>query len=296
MKTLLKRLLFFLARSLSRLPLGALYVLSDMARPFVGGYRRKIVRRNIANSFPEKTEEERKAIERGFYHFLCDYGVETLKLLTISKQEMMRRMRFEGVEEVRAELTDHPFVFLYLGHYCNWEWISSLPAWVDCQCGQLYKHLHDPVLDQFFYRLRTRFEALNIDKNNALRSVLKLKAEGTPAIIGFISDQAPKWDSIHDWVDFLNQDTPVFTGTERIAKKVNAAIYFVDVERPKRGYYVGRLRKMTDNVGEFGEYKLTELYMKQLEAMIRRAPEFYLWSHNRWKRQRNNAPEGFRAG
>ena len=237
------KILIGLLRLLSWLPLPVLYLFSDVCYPviyYLVRYRRAVVRANIAHSFPEMTEAERRRVERRFYRFLCDYGVETLKLLTMSEEEMKRRMVVEGVDDMERSLERCPFVFIYLGHYCNWEWISSIPLWVTratTHCGQLYRPLESKAFDELFYKMRTRFGSANISKYDALRQILEMRRRGERTIIGFISDQSPKPNSIHDWVDFLHQDTPVFTGTERIAKKVDAAIYFADVRRVKRGYY-----------------------------------------------------------
>ena len=279
---------------LSYLPLGVLYILSSCCYPivyYVARYRRHVVRTNITNSFPEKSEAERRKIERDFYHFFCDYTFETIKLLSISHEEMRRRMVIEGMDEMEASLKDHPFVFVYLGHYCNWEWISSLPLWTKSEsthCAQLYRPLRDKVMDDLFFKLRTQFNSENISKYDSLRRILTLKKENVRTIIGFISDQSPRPNSIHDWVNFLHQDTPVFTGTERIAKKVNAAIYFADVRRVKRGYYKLHLRLMTNDVKSYPDYKLTDLYMQELEKMIQRQPHLWLWSHKRWKHRRED--------
>lgn len=284
---------------LSRLPFPLLYLISDVAYVVVrhiAGYRRGVVRNNIANSFPELGEKARRDIERHFYHFLCDYGVETIKLLTIRPEALKRRMTFEGVDLMERSLEKHPFVFIYLGHYCNWEWISSLPLWKErpeTHCAQLYRPLKNSVFDRLFMDIRTRFGAENISKYESLRRIMTLKHEGRKTIIGFISDQSPRWQSIHDWVDFLHQDTPVFTGTERIGKKVDAAVYFADVERRGRGRYHCRLRPLTEDIRSYPDYKVTELYMQELETIIRRNPAFWLWSHKRWKHKRR--PDGSKA-
>lgn len=280
-------------RLLSHLPLRVLYALADICYPviyYVMGYRRKVVRKNIDRSFPERSMSERRQIEKRFYRWFCDYVVETIKLLSISPEEMKRRMIVEGMEEMERELETHPFVFIYLGHYCNWEWISSMPLWSTREtthCAQLYRPLKSKAFDSFFYQMRTRFGADNISKYESMRHILQLKQKGERTIIGFIADQAPGWNSIHDWVDFLHQDTPVFTGTERIAKKVDAAVFFADVKRERRGQYRLRLRLMTDHVKDIPNYELTERYMAELEKIIQRQPHLWLWSHRRWKRQRH---------
>ena len=285
---------YVLLRLLSHLPLRLLYLLADMLRPFVWGYRRRVVIQNLKRSFPEKSEKQIALLARDFYHWFCDMVAEQIKFLTISEQEIRQRMVFEGLEEIEKDLEQEPFVFIYLGHYGNWEWISTLGLWLNehIQTAQLYKPLHDPAIDALFLRMRSRFGSECIDKNMALRRIVQMKQEGTKAVIGFISDQTPRIDSIHHWVDFLHQDTPIFTGTERIAKKVGAAVYFADVERSSRGHYVCRMRRMVAHASDAkGEFELTEQYMKLLEEMIRRQPRLWLWSHRRWKRQRQTAAQ-----
>lgn len=286
------KMLLPLLRLISRLPLGVLYVLADLCFPvlyYVARYRRKVVTENLNNAFPELSPRERRQIRRRFYRWFCDYVVETLKLLSISRQEMMRRMVIEGVDEMERSLEKKPFVFIFLGHYCNWEWVSSIPLWYqkeDSHGAQLYRPLKNMAFDGLFLEMRSRFGSENISKYEALRHILQLRRDGKKTCIGFISDQTPGWNSIHDWVDFLHQDTPVFTGTERIAKKVDAAIFFADIRRVRRGYYHLVLRRMTDEPKDFPDYALTEQYMRELEQIIRRQPHLWLWSHRRWKHRR----------
>ena len=286
------KMLLPLLRLISRLPLGVLYVLADLCFPllyYVARYRRKVVTENLNNAFPELSPRERRQIRRRFYRWFCDYVVETLKLLSISRQEMMRRMVIEGVDEMERSLKTKPFVFIFLGHYCNWEWVSSIPLWYqkeDSHGAQLYRPLKNKAFDGLFLEMRSRFGSENISKYEALRHILQLRRDGKKTCIGFISDQTPGWNSIHDWVDFLHQDTPVFTGTERIAKKVDAAIFFADIRRVRRGYYHLVLRRMTDEPKDFPDYALTEQYMRELEQIIRRQPHLWLWSHRRWKHRR----------
>lgn len=278
-------------RLFSRLPLWILYRISDLLFLlvyFVVRYRRKVVRENLSRSFPDRSKQERRLIERRFYRFFCDYAVETIKLLTISEAEMRRRMKVFGCEEMDAELDRQPFCFLMLGHYGNWEWLSTIALWSKHNCGQLYTPLHNATFDRVFYDMRSRFGTKNISKYNALRRILSLKSEGIPSHIGFITDQSPRPNSIHDWMTFLHQDTPIFTGAERIGKKVGAAAYFIRVTRPRRGYYECHLERLTSDMREFADYELTELCMRRLEAEINEVPHLWLWTHRRWKHQRNH--------
>jgi KDO2-lipid IV(A) lauroyltransferase len=253
------------------------------------GYRKKIVRKNLTNSFPEKSIDEIRQIEKGFYHFFCDYIVETIKQFSISKEEMKRRMVISGVEEMkdRMEKEKKTFCFIYLGHFCNWEWIASLPYWVpnDILCAQIYHPLYNKAFDKLFLRIRNKFGGECIPMKETLRRIIELRRAKQKTIIGFISDQAPKWNSIHHFVVFLNQETPVFIGTEKIAKQVDALVYYGDVRRVKRGFYTCEFKPMTEKpVKEIPDWELTDAYAHLLEEMISRHPNFWLWSHNRWKR------------
>lgn len=283
--------------ALSLLPFRMLYVLSDILYVLVYkivGYRRKTVSKNLRNSFPDKTKAELLKIERDFYHSFCDNMVEMFKLLSISPEEIHRRMTFSGNDEIEKSLDTHQFCFIYLGHFCNWEWISTMPQWFPLdriQCGQLYHPVKSDFFNNIMQELRGRFGAENIPKKDALRRIITMRGDRKKTVIGFIADQGPRWVNIHEWVDFLHQDTPVYTGTERIAKKVNASVFFANVRCVKRGYYHCSLEKITDDPRSYPDYELTDVYMKLLEEMICKSPRNWLWTHNRWKRHHEDEPE-----
>lgn len=284
--------------SLSLLPLRVHYLLSDCLFWILYGmigYRKRVVRSNLASSFPEKTEAELQQIERGFYHFFCDYLVESIKLLTISHEELKRRLVFKGTETVNEVVESGQSCAVYLGHYCNWEWITSLPLWVTAkaQCGQIYHPIENKDFDRLFLRLRQRMGAVCIPMQDTLRKILEYRQQGQPVVIGYISDQKPHWVNIHHWVDFLHHDTPVLTGTERIARKMNHAVFYMDVRRIRRGYYEAEFKLITREPQKLKEFELTDIYYQHLEQSILRAPEFWLWSHNRWSRTREEFNELF---
>ena len=283
---------------LSLLPLRLLYVLSDclfVLIYYVIGYRKKVVRENLASPFPEKSAEELRKVERGFYHFFCDYLVESLKMMTISSEQQKKRMQFEGVELIEQCVKEGQSVAMYLGHYCNWEWVSSFPLWLTekVQCGQIYHPIENKDFDRLFLRSRQRQGALCIPMQDTLRKILEFRRAGQPIVVGYIADQKPHWVNIHHWVDFLHHDTPVLTGTERIVRKVNHAVVYLDMQRVRRGYYKGVLHLITREPGKLAEFELTDIYYCYLEASIRRAPEFWLWSHKRWARTRQEFNERF---
>ena len=284
-------LVFALWYLLSLLPLRVLYFFSDLLYiPLYYGarYRRNIVRKNLVGSFPEKSQEEIIRIEKKFYHFFCDYMVETIKLFSMSKKQIMRRMTFSGVEDMKADLEKNNvnFGFMYLGHYCNWEWIASMAYWTgdDILCTQIYHPLYNKNFDKLFLRLRNQFGGECIPMKNTLRRVIELKREKRPTMIGFISDQLPKWNSMHFFVPFLHRETAVFTGAEQIGRQVKAVYFFADIIRPRRGYYECTFRRMEIPEVNRTEYDMTALFMEQLEQMIRKAPQYWLWTHKRWKR------------
>ena len=160
-------------------------------------------------------------------------------------------------------------------------------------CGQIYHPLENKDFDRLFLRSRERMGAVCIPMADTLRKILEYRQAGRPVVIGYISDQVPFWTNIHHWVDFLHHDTPVLTGTERIVRKFNHAVFFVDVRRVRRGYYEGEFKLMTSEPQKMAEFEITDIYFRMLEESIRRAPEFWLWSHNRWKRTREEFNERF---
>ena len=286
-------LLFGIAYTLSLLPLRVLYLLSDVLYLMVFhlvGYRRKLVQRHLADSFPEKEEAERKDIEKAFYRWFCDYIVETLKLFSMSRRQMRRRLVFRGAEVVQQCIDRGQGVALYLGHYCNWEWVSSIPLWLrgnHYAGSQVYHVLESPAMDKLLLYPRHRMGPDNVAVMDVLRYIVQNRNEGRPVVMGFIADQVPFWNNIGGWLTFLNhENTPVLAGTERIARRFDLTCVYIDIQRLRRGYYEAEFQLMTDCPKEQPDGAVTEEYFRRLEATIRRQPPFWLWTHNRWKRTR----------
>lgn len=276
------------------LPFRVLYVCSDILYLLVYkivGYRLKVVRRNLAASFPEKSAQELKKIEKEFYHHLCDYYFETIKLLHVSDAIIAKRMKFHNMELVRNLAKEGNSILLYLGHYGNWEWIPSITMHVkdtDLQLGQIYRPLKNKAFDELFLKLRSRFGSFGIPKNETLRAIIKKKRENVQLMIGFMSDQTPNVANIHYWSTFLNQDTPFFIGVERIAKQTGFYVCYLDVVKVKRGYYEATVKLISDKPKEEPEFAITETYVREMEKTILRNPAYWLWSHKRWKRTRED--------
>ncbi|MCP3893964.1 MAG: lysophospholipid acyltransferase family protein [Bacteroides sp.] len=291
MKSIVYYIVFFFWFIASLLPLRLLYVFSDILYYplyYCVRYRRRVVRSNLLSSFPERSLNEIVLIEKEFYSFFCDYIVETIKLFSMSKKEMQKRMKFEGVELVSDAFDAGRSCSCYLGHYCNWEWVSSLPIHLGRPeiCGQIYHPLENKAFDKLFLYLRGRFGAKSVTMDDAFRTVLGWKKSKVINIVGYISDQVPGYENVHYFADFLHHDTPVFTGTERISKIADTTVVYMDIFRPKRGYYTCRFIKIADSLNDLPPFYATEQYFRLLEKTIQRDPQYWLWSHNRWKRTR----------
>lgn len=285
---------------LSLLPFWVHYLFSDFVYLIVYrliGYRVKVVWNNLTTSFPEKSEAEILQIERKFYHSLCDYFVEAVKMMTMSERQMRRRMVFKNTEALNLCIAEKQSIALYLGHTFNWEWITSLPLWLTkkAHCGQLYHALENEAFDTLFLHIRERWGSECIPLVDVLRKTIEYKQKQQTTIIGYLADQVPHWNNIHHWCWFLNHDTPVMTGTERIAIKNRQAIFFLEMSRPKRGYYVAEFKLVTRTPEHLKEFEATDIYHQMLERSIRRQPELWLWSHNRWKRTREEFNERFQV-
>lgn len=275
----------------SLLPYRALYVLADVLHVIVYDvvrYRLKVVRRNIATSFPEKSPAELRSIERGFYRWLCDYFVETIKLMTVSREELLRHVEFRGTELIEDSFDRGQTCAGILGHYGNWELLSATGITFrrhpEAVVGLIYHPLRNQVFDRLFIKIRQSMGGVCVPKQDILRYLVQFRRQGVMNIFGYIADQSPKYQNIHLWLPFLGHDTPVFTGAERIMRKMDNTVFYIDVERPARGKYVYTFKPMTDKPGELPEYEITRRFFAMLEQTIRRNPSCYLWSHNRWKR------------
>lgn len=284
-------LLRFLLNVLACLPFGVLYGLSSVVYVllyYVLRYRREIVRRNLTECFPEKSPAEIRRIERRFYRNFADQIMETCKMSGMSLEQMSRRMRFVNIDEVNASLRDHRSVALFMGHYGNWEWVSSMPLHLEKEAlaAQVYHKLRNKSFDRLMSENRTVFGATGIEMRKTARFIKQLADEGRSSIIGFIADQSPKWREVRDFLPFLHHETPVLTGTEKIVKHFGFEAWFVDICKVRRGYYEARFIKMHPEPKSLKDFELTGIYFNMLEEIIRRHPELYLWSHNRFKHGR----------
>lgn len=296
------QIVYVLFYTLSLLPFRILYGMADIGYVliyYIIRYRRGVVRKNLVTAFPEKSIDDIKTIERKFFHWFCDYFLEAIKLLSISEKELRRRFTIINSEEVEQCFQEGQDVAAILGHYCNWEWLScvgmNLPP--ERETGLIYHPLRNKTFDYLFRKLRSHERNSHvIPKKDILRYVVTKKREGVRNICGYISDQGPKWTNIHLWLPFLNHEyTPVFTGGERIMRKMNNAVFYVEMSRPKRGYYTATYKLITREPNTLPADDITRRFFCLLEETIRQEPAFYLWSHNRWKRTKEEFDRRFQV-
>lgn len=297
---MVSKLVYYIFYLVSLLPFRVLYSLSDIAYWLIyklWGYRRLVVRNNLVSSFPEKNIDEIKDIEHKFYHWFCDYFFEAIKLLSISDRELNRRLHVVNPEVHEQWFLKGRNTAAFLGHYCNWEWLSRVGKDMN-QSRRLcliYDPLHSRPFNDLFLEIRAYPPTgVPTPKRDILRQLLEWKQKGIFSLSGYIADQAPRWQNIHMWVPFLNHPySPVFTGAERIARKMNDVIYYTRMRRPRRGYYEMEYVLITDNPKSVPEGDITRHFFSLLEASIREHPEFYLWTHNRWKRTKEEFDRRF---
>lgn len=276
---------------LASLPFRVLYILSDglyLLMFYVVRYRRKVVRRNLRNSFPEKTETELRNIEHQFYHYICDYLLEEVKMLRISFEELCRRMKYENKELFLTMLEKYNGIILLIPHYANFEWIIGMGSIM--QSGdipvQVYKPLRNKYIDEMFKYIRARFGGYNVPKHSTAREIIKLHREGKKMVVGLITDQSPNPSEAHYWTNFLNQDTVFMDGAERIGKLMNFPVFYCELERTARGYCKVNFDLLVENPKQTADGEITELFARRLEQTICRNPAYWFWSHKRWKIKR----------
>ena len=281
-------LLSFLLKLISYIPFRALYVLSDglyYILYYIIRYRRKIVRKNLTESFPTLKGKEILQVEKKFYRYFTDQVLESCKMATISPEEMKKHMKFSNIEAANAVFKEGKSIALYMGHYGNWEWISSIPLWVaeGVTSVQIYHKLRNDNTNRLILNMRERLGAISVEMRKTARYITEITNTNQVSVIGFIADQSPKKKEVRYFLPFLHHRTPILVGTEKIVKHYGFEAWFLDMKRVKRGYYEAELIRMHEEPTSLPDFELTEIYFRMLEKMIQERPELYLWTHNRFK-------------
>lgn len=275
---------------ISLLPFWILHGLADVIYVilyYLAGYRKKVTQDNLRRSFPDKDEKWIRATSRRFYRSLADIILEDIKVLTISQKKLARHYRYLNTGIFENIVKQNRSVILAIGHCGNWEWLGNTfgPLYLQYKGFAIVKPLQNKYFDGFINGLRNHFiDDSIIYMKDTLRTMVKRKND--VSIYVFAADQTPSNPQTAYWSEFMNQDTPFYTGIEKIARTLDLSVIFIDLYREKRGYYAGELSLITDSAKSTKENEITEAYIQKLEEAIRKRPHNWLWSHRRWKHKR----------
>jgi KDO2-lipid IV(A) lauroyltransferase len=286
----MKRVFYFFADLffyfLSILPKSVLYFISDilfLIIYYLTGYRKRVVYENLINSFPDKSEKEIKQITKKYYRHLCDLVLEDGALIKMSKKKVQSFVRYENPEFLEEYYKLNQNIIMVFGHYGNWEFLSSLPLHTKYNFLPVYKKIQKAYLNSRFLSMRSLFGSKPVRMKETLKVTLDYYKRKDPFILALIADQRPRKKDVNYWIEFFNQDTPVFIGPEKIGKRIEAAIIFVNIEKEKRGLYNIKFSEISNNAKNTEEFEITELFFNKMDKQISAKPEYWVWSHKRWK-------------
>ncbi|MEE4178171.1 MAG: lysophospholipid acyltransferase family protein [Bacteroides sp.] len=276
---------------LALMPFGVLYFFSHILYFLlwhIVGYRKNVVLCNLQKAFPEWDDRKRKDVARKFFHHLSELIMESVGLMTVPVSTMRKRVHLdeEGRMLMARYYQEGRSAIMTLGHYGNWEWMG---AGINLEHpGQLiagYRHLRNRVFDRLIYRTRMRFYKQLIPSKKLARKMVSMAASKEPAVFALLADQWPRPDTAF-WVDFLGRETPFFTGPEKLARKLGHPVLFCSIRKQKRGHYLINVQVITEDPKSLAPQEITQRYATLLEEEIRQAPQYWLWSHRRWKKEK----------
>jgi len=276
---------------ISILPFRILYIVSDgvyFLVYYVIGYRKKVVRQNIALSLPHLSEKERREIEKKSYKHLCDMFLEMIKTMSISVKEIEKRFVFKNLDYYLEIEKQGKSIALMCGHYASYEWSISMNSQITFDGFAIYKRINNKHFDNLIRKIRSRFKAHLISSKETISVVEHNYKNGIKGLYGFASDQSPQLKKHVYWSQFMGIEVPVHTGAEMLSKRFDMNVLFMKTRKVKRGFYETELELLTDNAKSIPNYQITETFLRKVEQQILEAPEFYLWTHKRWKHKGKN--------
>lgn len=271
---------------ISILPFRLFYFFSDSVYVLVYhiiGYRKKVVRKNLTLALPHLSDKERLIVEKKFFKHMCDMFLEMIKTMTISQEEMEKRFQITNLEVYKNLEKKGKSIALMIAHYATYEWVISMNKYSDHKGYAIYKKINNPYFDSMIRRIRSKFKATLINTKETLTIIEENHKKNIKATYGFASDQSPKVSKTHHYSNFLGIETPVHTGAEMLSKKFDMNVLFLRVKKLKRGHYEATFELLSDDVQSVPDYEISDAFMKKVEKQILDAPEYYLWTHKRWK-------------
>ncbi|MSP84227.1 MAG: lipid A biosynthesis acyltransferase [Flavobacteriaceae bacterium] len=289
MQFLLYILLYPILWCVSILPFRILYIVSDgiyLLTYYIISYRKKTVRENLALALPHLSEKERLVIEKKSFRHMCDVFLEMIKTLTISKSEIEKRYVFNNLEVYSDLEKKGKSIALLCAHYASYEWAVSMNRNITFEGYAVYKKINNRYFDKLVRDIRSKFKATLITTKETISVMATNSRINNLGLYGLISDQSPKLGSFFHWNKFMGIEVPIHTGGEMLAKKYNMNVIFLRTKKVKRGYYEATFEILSENAKEVPNYEITDQFLKLVEQQIYEQPEYYLWSHKRWKHRR----------
>ena len=274
---------------ISKLPFRLFYWFSDciyILVYYIIGYRKKIVRNNILIALPHVSEEKRLVIEKKFYHHMCDMFLEMIKTMSISSEEMKERFKITNIELLKEYEQKNKSIILLAAHYASWEWLLSINESTTFKCYGVYKKVNNKYFDAKVRAIRSKFKSVLVTTDNTIALINDNEKNGIMSLYGLASDQSPQVHKTFHWQQFMGITVPVHTGAEMLAKRYDLEVVFAKVKKVKRGYYEATFVPIANNPKSIPDYEITDAYLKEVEQQILEAPEFYFWTHKRWKHRR----------
>ena len=289
MESLVDRFIVVLCKLTARLPFWIIFGLADIfyfVLFYVIRYRRDIVHQNLTRSFPEKSDEEIRRITKKFYHHLSDIGLETIKYSRMSEKQIDERLKVHNLDLYEEYYQQGKSIIVLGMHHNNWEWSGSLQRFIKAQFLVVYNPTRkNKAFERFLLDTRERFGALSIPVNHSVRTALEFNHAERPGSLMLAADQTPTANS-QFWTIFLNQETAFFPGPMKIAIKTNQPVIMHHTRKIGRGRYEVFHYKLVENPAEVKPEEILMAYVRKLEEIIRAEPEYWLWSHRRWKHKR----------
>ncbi len=274
---------------ISILPFRVFYWFSDfiyLIVYYIIGYRKKTVRENLAMALPHLSAEERHIIEKKSYHHLCDMFMEMIKTMTISSEEMNKRFTITNLEVMKDYEEKGKSIMLIASHYASWEWLITLNQKISFRGVAVYKKLANKYFDKLVRDIRSKYNTELVPTSKTIPLIAQNQKNNIHCVYGLASDQSPKADRIFHWKSFMGIEVPVHTGPEMLAKKYDMTVVFAKVRKVKRGYYELTIIPISDNPNSVPNFGITDAYINEVEKQILEAPEYYFWTHKRWKHRR----------
>jgi len=295
MQLVIYRLVYPLLWVISKLPWRLFYFLSNctyILMYYIVRYRKKTVTENLLLAFPEKKKKEIQRIRKASYKHTCDMFLEMIKSISISEEEMKNRFKITNIDMLTELAAKNKSIIVMMGHYASYEWTNVVDLISDFGCVGIYKPIENKYFDRLVHRIRGRFGSRVIANRTAYREMVRDLNNQTLSLYGLFADQSPKINATKYWTDFMGVTVPTFAGGELLSKRLGLNIYYLNVEKVGRGYYEASFVPISENPKESEDYFITKKFVNLLEKQIRNKPEYYMWTHNRWKHRNAKLPKG----